>query len=602
MAIMNRMRENTKIMLMILVVAFMLTIIIDWGMGGFQSGSARRGVIATVNGDDITLDQYNEYYQNELAAYREQYGADPEGYQSNQLENRVFDGLVQQLLIKDVLEKLDLRITDAELTEEIFNNPPDILRNNEAFQDSATGQFDMARYQQALNNPSADQFWLEVENYLRSSLPMQKLASMLSSTQVVTDADAQFEFMKTNSKVKVNYIFYNVALFANTVAEPGEQEINAYYNAHKADYKVAEKRVLDYILLELKATSADSQAVLDQAQDILEQLKSGASFEELARLYSQDTGSAEKGGDLGFFNSAAMVKPFADAAFAAKKGEVVGPVVTQFGLHIIKVEDRKKENGEEQVKARHILLKVEPSPATREAMREEAEYIAEYSKETGFRTVVAAESLTVSQTPPFEKNAYIPGIGMETRVNNFAWRSKVGNISQVFNLDQGFLVAALAEVQAEHVKKLQDVKAEIITAVKNEKSLAAAQERAQKALDNIKAGTPFDQVAAQDSLSVQETDYFTMSGYVPKVGKEPEFTGAAFALNPGDFSQPIKGARGYYLLQVVDKQEVNMQEFESQKEDLKLQLAARYKQQIFGQWYEDVKKKADIKDYREMYF
>lgn len=602
MAIMNRMRENTKIMLMILVVAFMLTIIIDWGMGGFQSGSARRGVIATVNGDDITLDQYNEYYQNELAAYREQYGADPEGYQSNQLENRVFDGLVQQLLIKDVLEKLDLRITDAELTEEIFNNPPDILRNNEAFQDSATGQFDMARYQQALNNPSADQFWLEVENYLRSSLPMQKLASMLSSTQVVTDADAQFEFMKTNSKVKVNYIFYNVALFANTVAEPGEQEINTYYNAHKADYKVAEKRVLDYILLELKATSADSQAVLDQAQDILEQLKSGASFEELARLYSQDTGSAEKGGDLGFFNSAAMVKPFADAAFAAKKGEVVGPVVTQFGLHIIKVEDRKKENGEEQVKARHILLKVEPSPATREAMREEAEYIAEYSKETGFRTVVAAESLTVSQTPPFEKNAYIPGIGMETRVNNFAWRSKVGNISQVFNLDQGFLVAALAEVQAEHVKKLQDVKAEIITAVKNEKSLAAAQERAQKALDNIKAGTPFDQVAAQDSLSVQETDYFTMSGYVPKVGKEPEFTGAAFALNPGDFSQPIKGARGYYLLQVVDKQEVNMQEFESQKEDLKLQLAARYKQQIFGQWYEDVKKKADIKDYREMYF
>jgi len=599
---MNRMRENTKVMLMILVVAFMLTIIIDWGMGGFKSGGAHRGVIATVNGDDITLDQYNEQYQNELAAYREQYGTDPEGYQLNQLENRVFEGLVQQLLIKDALENLNLKTTDSELTEEIFNNPPDILKSNEAFQDSLTGQFDMARYQAALNNPSADQFWLEVERYLRSSLPMQKLANLLSETHVVTDADAQLEFMKTNSKVKVNYVFYNVALFNKAVAEPTEQEITAYYNAHKDDYKVVEKRLLDYVLLELKATPADSQSTIEQAQDILEQLKNGASFEELATLHSQDAGSAEKGGDLGYFNSTAMVKPFADAAFAAKKGEVVGPVATQFGLHIIKVYDKKKENGEDQVKASHILLKIEPSPATREALREEAEYIAEFGKENGLKTVVAAESLTVSQTAPFEKGAYIPGIGMETRVNNFAWRSDVGDISQVFNLEQGFLVAALAEVQPEHVKKLEDVKGEIVNAIKNDKSMENAREHAQKACDNIKAGMPFDQAAAQDSLSVQESDLFAMGGYVPKIGKEPEFVGTAFALKLGDFSQPVKGARGYYLLQVVDKQEMNMQEFESQKEDLKLQLAARYKQQIFGQWYEDVKKKADIKDYREMYF
>ncbi len=599
MALMNRMRQNTKVMLMILVVAFMLTIIIDWGMGGFKTGG-KRGVIASVNGDDITYDEYYQQYQAEVAAYREQTGADPESYQVSQIENRVYENLIQQRLMADIIGELKLTSTNAEITDAIWNNPPAVLRTNQAFLDS-TGVFDINIYQAALNNPSADQFWAEVEKYLRSTIPMQKLSALLSYTQQVTDDDAKFEFMKTNQKAKVHYIFYNSANY-QSVPEPTEEEISAYYNKHKEDYKENEKRVLDYILLENKPTAADTQSTYNQAEDIMDELKNGGNFESLATIYSKDPGSAEKGGDLGYFSRTAMVKPFADAAFSAQKGEIVGPVKSQFGLHIIKVEDKKRENGEEKVKARHILLKFEPSPSTRDALREEAEYIAEYAKDSKLNTVVTAESLQVNQTQPFEKGEYIPGIGMEKRINYFAYRSKIDAVSPVYDLDQGFLVATLVNIIPDHIKPLEDVKSSIITSLKAEKSMNKAKEQAQFTYEKIKSGKPFDQVAADDSLTIEETDFFNMTGYITKVGKEPAFAGAAFTLNVGEFSEPVKGTRGYYILQLIDKQEIKEEDFEKQKEQIKLQLAARYKQQVFGQWYEELKAKAHIKDFRELYF
>ncbi|MBN2413548.1 peptidylprolyl isomerase [candidate division KSB1 bacterium] len=599
MALMNRMRQNTKIMLMILVVAFMLTIIIDWGMGGFKTGG-QRGVIASVNGDDITYDEYYQQYQTEIAAYREQSGAEPESYQVSQIENRVFESLVQQRIMADIVKDLNLKSTNAEITEEIWNNPPAVLKTNQAFLDS-NGVFDINIYQAALNNPAADQFWLEVEKYLRSTIPMQKLSALLSTTQQITDEDAKFEFMKTNQKAKVHYIFYNSANY-QSVPEPTEEEITAYYNKHKKDFQENEKRVLDYLLLETKPTAADTQSTYNQAEDILDELKNGGNFESLATLYSKDPGSAEKGGDLGYFTRTTMVKPFADAAFSAKKGEIVGPVKSQFGLHIIKVEDKKWEDGEQKVKARHILLKFEPSPSTRDALREEAEYIAEYAKDSKLKTVVTAESLQISQTQPFEKGEYIPGIGMEKRINYFAYRSKIDDVSSVYNLDQGFLVASLVKIIPEHIKPLEEVKSAIITSLKGEKSMNSTLEHAQAAYDKIKSGNTFDQVADDDSLTVEETDFFNMTGYIAKVGREPAFAGTAFTLNIGEFSEPVKGTRGYYILQLIDKQEINEQDFENQKEQIKLQLAARYKQQVFGEWYEEVKAKANIKDYRELYF
>jgi len=600
MAVMNKMRESMKTILMILVLAFLATIVFDWGMGGFQTPGVPKG-IATVNGHDITFEEFNENYQQELKMYRERSGAEPEGYQERQLENQVYERLVQQYLLRDVIDELALNVSSEEIGEELWNNPPEILRNNPAFQDS-TGAFSYETYQRALQTPEADEFWNNVIEYLKGSLPYQKLGTLLNASAVVTDDDAWVYYLKNNLKAEANFIFYNASEFIDAVEAPIPEELEAFYKEHKEDYKVNERRVLDYVLLEIKATAADSQAVEEQADDLLQEAKAGEDFAELARLYSQDPGSAEKGGDLGFFTRDAMVKPFADAAFTNSVGSIVGPVVSNFGLHVIKIVDRRVQDGETEVKASHILLKYEPSASTREALFEQIAYIQNQAEEyeLDLAEIAEEEKVELQTTQPFEKESgFIPGIGMETSVTRFAFNAKVGETSRVLNTQNGYLVAQLAEIQEEHIQPLEEVQARVESSVKNEKSMAAARTAAQTAFDKLQAGAAIDDVAAQDSLQVQTTGEFTPSAAITGIGREAKVSAAAFALSEGEYSEPVEGKRGFYILQLTAKNDLDKAGFEAQKESIKRQLATQREQQIFGKWYTHLKENADIVDFRD---
>ncbi|MBD3377713.1 hypothetical protein GF406_21975 [candidate division KSB1 bacterium] len=594
MAVMNRMRENTKNILLILVFAFIATIIFDWGMGGFQ-GPRGRNVIAKVEGQEIPYDEFYQNYQNELRAYRERTGADPEGYQLQQIENQVFESLVQQRLLGEIVSDMDLEASDGEIVDEIYNHPPEFLKTQPAFLDS-NGVFQMEAYQRALSDPQTN--WAPIENYLRVTLPLNKLQYMFNATALVTDDEAFLEYKRRNAKAKVDYVLYSLTQFAQDVSEPTEAEIQAYYNENREDYKQAERRQFDYVLLETTPTAADTQAIFNQADELLQDIEQGDSFQELASVYSEDPGSAEKGGDLGWFGSGQMVEPFEKAAFNAEPGDIVGPVETSYGIHIIKVEDKRVQDGEQQVKARHILLKFDASPQTREALREEAEYISTQAMENDLKSVAEAENVELQTTPPFELDAFIQGIGMESRVNRFAFRSDVGTVSPVFQTERGFVVAEVSNIIKEGIRPLDEVENQIISALKQEKQKELVAEKARAAYQKIQSGAFFDKVADQDSVEIKSTDFFTMSPYIPNVGNAPEFVGTAFSLDIGDFSEPIPGAQGYYILQVTDKQEVSRETFEAQKETLKRQMLQRKKQAVFGQWYTNYKEEASVEDYR----
>lgn len=600
MAVMNKMRASMKTILMILVLAFIATIIFNWGMGGFK-GKRPRGIIAVVNGEEVSYEEFNKAYQQELKTQREKSGQELEAYQTQQVENQVFERLVQQRLLNGVINQLGLLSSDDEVGDELWTNPPEMIRKTPAFQDS-TGAFNMALYQSALNNPDLDQQWQGVIYYMKSTLPYQKLGSLINATALVTDDDARIEYQKNNVKAKADYVFFDAAAYADAIEEPSETEIAAYYKEHKDDYQQNEKRILDYVLLQAKPSPADSASVNSLAAEILAEAKSGKDFAQLAQIYSKDPGSAEKGGDLGYFKRSAMVKPFADAAFSAKKGDIVGPVQTQYGLHIIKVVDKRRQNGEDEVKASHILLKVEASNSTKEAIRDEADYVAEAAKESGLQKIAAAESLKVSTTQPFEIEGFIPGIGMERRVNRLAFRSKTGFVSDAVNLNDSYLVFQVKEIIGKHVQPLDEVKATIINTLKGEKRMQAAKQAAQGFYDKLAAGARLEQAAAEDSLKLVQTEEFAVGQPVPGVGREPRFAGAALKLEVGDYSTPVEGTRGYYVLQLTDKTDFNEQDFESQKANLLAQLRVRKRNQMFSLWYAKLKENAKIKDFRDEYF
>lgn len=599
MALMKSMRNSMKTILLILVVAFILTIIVDWGMGGFKSNQPR-GVIAKVDGQPIHYEEFSSRLQNELTAYRQQSGSDPEGYQLQQIENRVFDNLVQQRLLNREVKAVKLNASDPEIIEEIFNNPPEELRQNQAFQDS-TGRFDMQRYQAALNNPGAGEFWSSVEEYLRTTLPMRKLDNLLRATAVVNEEELRAEYMKRALKAQAEYVLVPAANFLAAAAAPSDAEIKAYHKKNEEEFKEAEKRVIEYVLFDFAPTKADSESVRQQASELLAEARSGSDFTELAKLNSQDPGSAEKGGDLGFFARGAMVKPFEDAAFAARPGDIVGPVASQFGLHIIKVGERKTEEGQEKVQASHILLKWEMSPRTREALQEEANYIAETAKEQDLKSVAAAENKKVERTEPFIAGGFIPGVGMEPRVSGFTFRSKKGAVSDVIYAERGYMIVHVVDVIPAHIKSWVEAKETISGKLKNDKAMELAKAQCQSLYEQARSANSLEGVAAQIGGKVQQTGDFTFSGYISGVGREPRFVGTAFALQAGALSQPVEGSRGYYLIKLLNKSSFVESEYAAQKESLRSQLLQRKQQAIFGQWYTGLKDQSKIDDFRKDY-
>ncbi len=600
MGMMQRMRSYTKIFFYGLVAVFVGTIVFDWGMNvtGLRTGEM---TIAKVNGETISITEFDRAVNQVLENYKES-GAEVTDTQLNSIRNRVLDDLINSRLVRQQINKHHLSATDKEITYYLFDQPPEFIQ--QMFR-TEQGQFDMARYQAALKNPQLDAAWIGVEQEMRNQLPVQKLQDMLFASIIVTESQIRSEYLARNQKATVRYAAFPWDKYRTTAVTISPDEIQKYYKEHRDDFKEPEKRKIDYVFFSTNPTRQDSQAVQDSAAAIYQRALAGEDFGKLAELYSEDESNSAKGGDLGFFPRGQMVKPFEEAAFAAKPGEIVGPVTTNFGLHLIKVEERKQENGVEQVRARHILLRYKPSHATKETAESDARFFAEQARETSWSETVAREKVQAQTSTFFVKGGgFVPGLGLNYGASQFIFRSPVGTISEAFETPQGFTVIRVAEMQAEHIKSLEEAKTQIETALKEERWKQMAHQAAEKFYaELLKAGTSsFEALAQRDTIALQTPEPFTRSGFVTGVGRDQAFIGTAFSLQPMEISKPVKGLRGSYVMQLLSRDEFNEADYNAKKEDIRNQLTGRARQDTFEQWLAALKKDADIKDERERFF
>ncbi len=601
MALMERMRGFTKALLILLVLAFVGTIIFDWGMD-YVGLKQKANVIATVNGMDISIDEFNRAYQFEIENYRQRAGTDPEESQLDFLRDQVYESLIRRTLLQQEIEARGLNATDAEIIHYIYNDPPEILKQDKTFHNEQ-GQFDLGRYKQALANPGAD--WRPVEDYIRGNLPFQKFQEELSLSVIVTESQVMREYEKRYQKAKVRYLFVDPNRFSNTPITVSSDEVENYYDEHLEEFNEPEKRTLDYLLYSNKATPADSQNTQKLAQELVQRARDGEDFAELAKTYSEDPGSRERGGDLGFFGKGSMVKPFEDAAFGGKPGEIVGPVVSTHGLHVIMIHELKtdKEKKEETVHASHILLKYQASPQTIEAAKDSANLFVATVTEGGWEAALAHEKMKPQTTTPFtEGSGFIPGVGVNRPASRFAFSNPVEMVSEVFETAQGFLVVRVASIRKERTKELSEVQADIENILKGETRKELAHELAAKLRAEIDQGMTLDAIAVRDTLQLREAEPFTRTGFASGVGRDVEFIGTAFSLPPSQISKPVKGTRGSYLIQLLSIDPIDMNDFAAKKDGLRTQLIERAQQSAFTEWYEAVKEKAKIKDNRKLYF
>lgn len=351
-----------------------------------------------------------------------------------------------------------------------------------------------------------------------------------------------------------------------------------------------------HILVRSSGNDAEDKKKID---DIYNELMKGANFEEVARAKSQD-GSASQGGDLGWFGKGQMVKPFEDASFNGKIGVIQKPIKTQFGYHIIKVTGRSNQN----FVLEKIVNKVSISASTSDKIFQDASDFAYVAKENGFESEAKLLKYNVIDAPPFnEEAAAIAGVGINKALVKWAFENGVGEVSDVFRVPSGYVVAMVSEIIKAGIKPFDDVKesirANVTRAKKLDKALEIAKQIKSKLGDN---GDPQVALSVWPSVKIDTTGEFTSNGSIPKIGRDFAFADVALKAELNKWTNPFKGTNNAYIIKVIYRTKYDPQLFAFQKEAIKKELINNKRNLYLGQWIEQLKKDADIVDNRYKFF
>lgn len=563
--------------------------------------------IGKVNGEIISPNIFSQQVGRQLDQIRAN-GQSIDDTQINRIREQVWDNFVQDILIQQEVEDLGLVATDEEVIYHLQNNPPVFLQSQPSFQ--TDGQFDPAKYEQALANPGEmEQYWIQVENYMRNYIPRYKLQQMILSSVSVTESEIMEEYTKRNIDYTVDILHVTKDALDTESLSTTDEELLTSYNENIDDHNRPENRSLRYASWEKMPSNEDTTYVYDLALEIKNQALSGKDFASLANEYTEDPSNAVtpdsgKGGNLGWFGRGQMVPAFEEAAFSANKGEIVGPVLSRFGYHVIKVNGKKKSDGKEQVSAAHILFKIETSAKTLDEVRRKATLFSYDAQDFGFDAAVDSHDVSISDINNIdEETIYIPTLGPMSSAARFAFRNAVGQASEPLENDNFVAVFTIDSVIAAGPAPFDEIKEQIKREIEKDKMMTATEKLANDFRLNIENGTTFQELIDEnEAIEHSEKDSKTLNRGFSSIGRSNFATGALLSATDGDLVGPVKTSRGFALLQVLEIETVDSTDFEIQKNVLKKTLLNQKQSAAYTNWIDGKKADAEIVDNRKYFF
>jgi len=346
----------------------------------------------------------------------------------------------------------------------------------------------------------------------------------------------------------------------------------------------------------INQSSEDSNLV--EANRIYDELIAGADFGQMAISKSGDPGSGAKGGDLGWFGKGTMVKEFENAVFSGRIGEVQKPIKSSFGYHIIKVVDRTNK----KFIVEKIVNPIKQSATTKDERFNSAKDFAYLADKNGYDKEANLVGYKIQESGLFSADANsIPGIGINKRLVQFAFDNSLNSVSEVYKVQQGFIVSKISEINKGGIRPFEEVKDQIKPNAQREKKFEKvkilAEELREKVNNDLKTVNQVD-----GKLSVKNTGRFNVETSIPGIGKNYAFIETAFHSDPDVISEPIKGSNGYYLMTVVSKSQFDSSAYSLQSSTLRNNILQEKRQYILSQWLNDLKAKADIVDNRYLFY
>ncbi len=612
----QQLRENSKYILWIVVVG----IVVWFGSQGFTAlvrqlrGETRgpeRGMIGRVDDTQIRYQDFADAYRQRVAQYAERTGgAEITDSTAEALREETWNSLLADVLINNQLERLGIDVSNQQVFDVLWNNPPEYVYRSPSFQ-TEDGQFDFDAYHREIQlHPER---WEGIAQMYRESLRRQMLQQEVTAGAFVTDNEVWTEFNARNEKVRVTYAQLDPRTLGFQGFTPTEDEARAYFDLHRAEYEEPATAVLSFVTLSKAATDLDEEDARVRLMDIADAVRHGEDFADLASMYTEDPGSRESGGDLGWFDRTRMVDEFTEVAFSLNPGDVSDPFRTQFGYHIIMVEETRGSGDAKEVKARHILIRVQPSEETLAEIEEAAVAIRDAANESSLAEAAAADGFTVESTGPFPREGFVPRIGNARPLVRAAFEGEVGAIFGPYETPEGFYVLELEALHESRLPTYDDLSEGLadptmqhpaMIALVEQRQADAAAVKADEMAAAVASGQPLETAAEAAGFTVRTTDLFSRRDYVPAIGRANEFFGVSFGLRVGETSGAFTAddPPRYYVVRAEEHVAPDQQQFGAEREQLRAEMLQNERIELFAAWLEGLKEQARIDDFRDLYF
>ncbi|MFZ7126031.1 MAG: SurA N-terminal domain-containing protein [Desulfobacterales bacterium] len=619
----SAMRKNAGSLIIKILFGVIIIVFVLWGVGTNRSDRANQ--VASVNGEVISLDDYGRVYENLVEQMRSRFGGrlDEDTIRMLNLRSQAVNQLVDEQVILQEARKMGIKVSDEELTASIQNIP--------AFR--VDGVFDARQYNRVLasNRLTPEAF----EAGQRQAIMVRRLADFVVQGVRVSESEAREWYDWRNALVNVEYLRFTASEFGDVSVS--EEEIADYYRENSENYKteaqvkaryiafrtdnyragvtVDEDEIAEYyaenpeefakpesvearhILLKVDPNADDEtvESVRKKAEDIYEKAQGGEDFAELAKAHSEGP-TRDAGGYLGSFARGAMVKPFEDQAFSMEPGEIGAPVRTQFGWHVIKVENRTPEatvSLEEAADRIRDTLTERKAKLTAYDAAQDA-YDATYDDA---ELPAIAESFKAElMTTDFFGSEGPQGLVEAGRFAQIALDMDAGEISEVEEFPDGYYLIQVTEQKPAAIPELASVRSRVEEDLKNRKQKENAAQAASAALEKVKAGESLESVARAAGKAIVETGFFGRNDSVEEVGFDPVFSEASFSLSEGKplVDEVVNGRSGYYLLRFKARNLPDPAEFENEKAMIQSQLLQRKQIEAYTSWLEAARQRSEI--------
>jgi peptidyl-prolyl cis-trans isomerase D len=594
------MRASAKYIWIIIVVLF---------VGGFllaqTSGLLGRAPVTTttavakVNGEDILATNWYQVTQNLEQEATQRSNQSLSLDERQRLQDQAFDQLVTDALLRQEFRRRGISVTDDEILQAARYSPPPQLMQWPDLQ--TEGQFDAAKYQRFLQSPMARQQGLlvQLEQHYRTEIPKEKLFDQVASDVYVSDEELWRRWQDAHDSAQVSFVAFVPEQISDSAVRVSDDEIRAYYDTHKKLFERPGRAKVSIIVVPRSVTAADSAAVRARAMALRSRILAGEKFEDVARAESADSASAVNGGSLGRGPKGRFVVPFENAAYALKPHEISQPVLTPFGYHIIRVDEKKGDT----LALRHILLRIQQSDSAASKTDRRADSLARLAASTdqpakfdeAARTLqIPVLRATVVEGNPLTINGqFIPSVGP------WAFQGAApGETSELFDAEDGYYLARLDSLTPGGTLSLDQAKGDILTFLRRQKKIDLLVPQALNFAKVAAAGS-LEAAAKLLNMELVKTKPFTRITGVPELAPYPEAVGAAFALPPNTVSEPIRAMAGVIVERVDNRVPASRAAFEAQKELLRQQTLAQLRQERVRDFLANLRAVANIDDKRK---